>query len=118
MDSTRLVERLDDTPLPDVGLVLVDSWSRDGDWLFKPRPPEAVRIYIASLAPADACAEIEVFYRFFDRDVRPSTTSDDDITCIWNITGVRIWVEPTRPWTDIPPELARSPGVSVVRFSA
>ena len=118
MDSTRLVEQLDATPVPDM-LVLTDSWNRDGDWLLKPRQPEAVRIYLAPMTPESACVEVERFYETAGLDLRRSSSSNDDITCIWRVGGdVSIWIEPLPSWTQIPPSLADAPNLARVRFSA
>lgn len=122
MDSGRLVERLDRTPVPDE-FVLVDELSRDGTWLIKPRSPEAQRTYLIPGTVESTCARIDDFYGERDIQAIPTARSDDpNDWCGRSLQverrTVRVRVEPIRSWTTIPPDLAGSGDLVEVSYFA
>lgn len=116
MDSGRMAERLAGVSVPPE-FVLVDEWNVDGNWLLKPRKPEAARKYVARGSVEEWCDEIDLFYSG-EFSVRATQRSDDPPDwCGRSLQGngrFSIWVEPVKPWVDVPTELE---GVPVVQLT-
>lgn len=119
MDSAPLVERLRVTAVP-TELMLVDEWNFDGDWLFKPRQPEAVRKYVASGEIEDWCNLIDDFYTSRSIQISPTQRSDDPTD--WcgrslRVPGrISIWVEPAPSWVVLP-EGVEQPAVQITYYA-
>lgn len=109
MDSGPLVERLDQTPIPDE-FILVDEWARDGTWFIKSRSPEARRSYLAPGTVDLVCGSIDMFYAERGIEIRHTARTDNPAdwcgrTVHIELGHISLWVEPIRSWTQIPPEL-------------
>lgn len=122
MDSSRLVERLANTPVP-AELVLIDEWNHDGDWLFKPRQPSAVRKYAMAGNVDEVCRMLDDFYDSRSLAISPTSRSDNpDDWCGRSLTTnggrLSIWVEPLASWTEPPAEVASQPELTQVSFYA
>ena len=121
MDSTVLVERLDGFPVPD--LVLVDEWHMDGSWAFKPREPEAVRLYVAVGNVDEKCETLDDFYESRGIPISPTSMSGDPTDwCGRSITTssgrISIWVETAKSWTTTPEEFADERDLVQIQYSA
>lgn len=121
MDSGVLEERLAGLPVPD--LVLVDEWHLDGSWMFKPREPEAVRLYIAAGNVDEKCKTLDDFYESRGISISPTSMSGDPTDwcgrSVTTSTGrISIWVESLKSWTARPAEFADEPDLVQIQYSA
>ena len=122
MDSAVLVQRLAATPMP-AEILLIDEWNQDGAWLFKPREPEATRLYVAAGSISETCQMMDRFYESRDIVIVPTRMTDDPAD--WCGRGMRvegarvsIWVETIKPWREIPELFEDQLQLVEIRYSA
>ncbi len=122
MDPQPLVERLAATPIPSE-FVLVDEWHHRGSWLFKPREPEASRLYLASGTVDEVCRRLDEFYRQEGLEARDTLRSDSPPDwCGRSLRvgrgSVSIWVKPAESWWEAPAELSDQEPLTQLDFRA
>ncbi len=123
MDPAPLVARLETTPVPADGMVLVDEYSIQGSWLIKPRSPEANREFVAAGPVDEACGRIDDYYHALGMEVSTLSRSNNPSDwCGFSITGddgpLHVTVEPINSWTEVPELLTGREDLVEIHYSA